>query len=210
MICPLCQNNNNTFYYEDKFREYRICEFCDLVFVPHKYLPNNKDEKERYLEHNNSPDDQRYISFLSKIANPVKDTIPTGSRGLDFGSGPSPVLVEMLNKYGYNMSHYDPFFNNNKQVLKKKYDFITLCEVIEHIHNPHKVLEDITKMLKSKGLIAIMTSLNPGKAKFSDNWYYKNDLTHVCFYSENTFKYISKKYMFNLKIEGNTILLKGQ
>jgi hypothetical protein len=46
------------------------------------------------------------------------------------------------------------------------------------------------KILQKGGILAIMTEIVSPQLDFT-NWYYKNDPSHVCFYSEKTFIYLA-------------------
>ena len=45
-------------------------------------------------------------------------------------------------------------------------------------------------MLNKDGTLGVMTAFRPPKEQFS-SWYYKNDLTHVRFFTPKTFEYIA-------------------
>ena len=196
-ICPLCRNDIIKSYYKEAKRSYLLCNKCDLVFVPSKQLPSRNIEKTKYDQHQNSPQDSRYRAFLSKLFTPMQKFIKPNSYGLDFGSGPGPTLSKMFEEVGYKMDIYDIFYAPNKEVFTKKYDFITTTEVIEHLHKPKEELSRLVAMLNDGGVLGVMTSFRPKQELFA-SWYYKNDLTHVRFFTPKTFEYIAN--MLSLKI----------
>jgi len=108
---------------------------------------------------------------------------------LDYGSGPSPVLATILKKQGYNTDIYDPYYA--PQEPSKQYDLITSTEVFEHLRNPLETLTHIKELLKSNGYLAIMTKFLPASKDFRA-WRYKDDTTHISFYSPKTFSQIAK------------------
>jgi hypothetical protein len=55
------------------------------------------------------------------------------------------------------------------------------------------VLESLLGYLKFGGVLGLTIKLVTEQAQFT-NWHYKNDLTHVCFYIECTFEWITGKY----------------
>jgi SAM-dependent methyltransferase len=88
---------------------------------------------------------------------------------LDFGSG-SGTNIYMLSKYGevdvYEKDHktsnfLKKKFNRNgikiikKCFSKKKYDLILAADVIEHIKNDKKIINNLNKILKKNGLIIV-------------------------------------------------------
>ncbi len=88
--CRLCQGEDCRPFHDDGRRYFR-CPNCGLVFShPECYL-SAEDERAVYDRHQNSPDDSRYRQFLSRLFEPMAARLPSGSLGLDFGSGPGPT-----------------------------------------------------------------------------------------------------------------------
>ncbi len=209
-ICPVCKAINVESYYSDNKRDYLLCKECNLVFVPVNQLPTIDIEKKKYDQHQNSPQDSGYRAFLSKLFIPIQKYIVPNSCGLDFGSGPGPTLSKMFEELGYKMDIYDIFYARNNEVFKKEYDFITTTEVIEHLHKPREELVRLANMLKVGGILGIMTAFRPEKEKFA-SWYYKNDLTHVRFFTPKTFEYLSKLLKMEIVyIDNGVVILKKQ
>jgi hypothetical protein len=72
-----------------------------------------------------------------------------------------------------------------------------MTEVIEHLRDPKFELERLVSMLNPNGFLSIMTSFYNESIDFK-TWWYKNDFTHIAFYSHQTFEYIAKR--FNLEL----------
>ncbi len=191
--CPLCHSEDASFYYEGESREYYSCIDCGLVFVPNVFFVTYKAEKIKYDQHENLPDDLVYQDYLKQIMNPVLDRISAGASGLDFGSGPGPTLSKMFESRGFQTDIYDAFYAPNEEVFRKSYDFITSCEVVEHLHKPQMELDRLFSLLRYNGVLAIKTQFLPSEDEFPD-WYYKRDMTHVCFFSEQCFKFLADKW----------------
>lgn len=189
--CPLCETVSSRFYYQDRRRDYYQCTQCELVYVRPEQRLSAEQEKAEYDLHQNSPEDKGYRLFLSRIADPLMDRLAVGSCGLDFGCGPGPTLSLMLKQAGMEMNVYDVFYHANSQALTRSYDFITATEVVEHLHQPGQVIRQLWRLLTDGGLLAIMTKRVLGPEAFA-NWHYKNDPTHVCFFSEETFFWLAK------------------
>lgn len=195
--CPLCKAEKVLDFFQDKRRKYMRCEVCNMVFVPPSQFISKADEKRRYDFHQNSPDDLNYRRFLSRIFLPMQNCLNPGSCGLDFGSGPEPTLSLMFEEAGHFMTIFDYFYKNVPSALEKQYDFITATEVVEHLHDPIMELERLWECLKEGGRLGIMTNHSPDQDVFS-GWHYKNDLTHVCFFSEFTFKWLAERWNSDL------------
>ena len=195
--CPLCGSEEVREFFEDKRRTYLQCHLCNLVFVPPSQFLSAEDEKKRYDLHQNSPLDPGYCRFLGRLFTPLNQCLAPGSRGLDFGSGPEPVLSRMFEEAGHSMTIFDYFYEPRLAALESKYDFITATEVVEHLREPKKEMERLWACLKQGGRLGIMTKLVGTQAVFSE-WHYKNDLTHVCFFSEATLAWLAVKWNADL------------
>ncbi len=198
MICPLCHHEKTNLYEKVQDRTYYQCELCSLVFVPRVELISFQHEKERYENHQNSEDNSDYIKYLAAIAEKISSKVSRGSTGLDFGCGKSLLMEKILGQYGFSVSSYDLFFHPNESVLEKKYDFILLSEVIEHLRDPDEVLRKISGLLKEKGSLIIKTKLLTNEIKDFKNWFYRRDITHVQFFSEKSFLKLGDLFQFEV------------
>lgn len=204
--CPLCGSNKAQSYYSNENSSYLRCPNCRLVFLAMRFHLNNIDEKSRYDLHQNTEDNTGYQQFLSAVFNPVLKHIQPQAKGLDFGCGPGPTLSKMFENQGYEVDLFDKYYANNQQVFGQKYDFITATEVWEHLSNPGAEIERLFSMLNTNGVLAVMTQQLTNEVDFS-TWYYKNDPTHICFFSKKTFEFIAEKYQAKFKvISDNTVL----
>lgn len=206
ITCPLCKANQVLSLHEDNWREYLRCAACQLIFVPPASHLSLSDEKAEYDRHQNSPDDQGYRHFLSRIFEPVHARLAPGSHGLDFGSGPGPTLSVMFEEVGHPMAIYDPFYATDTSPLAVRYDFVTASEVVEHFRNPADDLDRIWACVKPGGLLGIMTKLALDREAFA-RWHYKNDRTHVCFFSRETFAWLAAEWNADLAYAGNDVVL---
>lgn len=202
--CPLCSNHklgshSIRHYYTDKKRHYWQCLECCLVFVAKNEQLSAQAEKAEYDLHENSLEDAGYLNFLNRLAAPLMKTLPKHSQGLDFGCGPAPALAHLLEQHGHSVALYDVYYQTEASVLKQHYDFICCTETIEHLSEPGKVVDQLWKQIKPGGILAIMTKrvidLNTFKS-----WHYKNDPTHISFFSLNTFQYLASKLSASLTV----------
>jgi hypothetical protein len=193
-------------YFEDKRRAYLQCQQCELVFVKPEQRLEAKEEKAHYDLHENDPSDAGYRRFLSRIADPLTDKISSNSQGLDFGCGPGPTLSIMLEEAGHTMELYDIYYHPEASVLEKTYDFMTATEVIEHLYHPDKVWQQWLNLVKPKGWIGLMTKLVIDVDAFA-GWHYKNDPTHVVFFSRQTFQFLAERDKLELEFFGNDVIL---
>jgi len=90
---------------------------------------------------------------------------------LDYGAG-SGTNINMLAKFGFvyvyekdkkTQKYLNKKFNNNKKIkvvgkkylLKKKFDLIVAADVVEHIKNDKKIIDQFHKKLKNSGLLML-------------------------------------------------------
>lgn len=170
---------------------YHVCKTCELIHKAPFSHPSHEDEKTLYTHHNNSMENVGYVNMFNRfIAAAVDPFITTGS-GLDFGSGPGPVLYELLKQKGFTMTHYDPYFHKDETALNTTYDLITSTEVFEHLSDPLTTFETLANMLNKDGILAIMTSFHPKDDEAFLSWWYRRDPTHIAFYTDKTFEHLT-------------------
>lgn len=204
--CPLCEWRDVQHYFQDINRAYKHCTRCGLVFVDGQYHLSPAQEKAEYDLHLNSPDDPAYRAFLSRLCTPLLSRLEPGAKGLDFGCGPGPALSHMLSEAGFDIEIYDINYFKDLSVLEKPYDFVTATELVEHLHEPGKIFRQLWALLHPGGCLGLMTKLLIDVEAFS-NWHYKNDPTHVCFYSRDCFKYIAGLLNAELSIVGADVII---
>lgn len=185
MNCRLCDSPDCRKFFSDERRSYFHCEKCGLIFVPASEHVSVEEEKRRYTLHENKPDHEGYVRFLSELVEIVCKETPARGRILDYGSGPHAVLTKLLKNKGYDSTAYDPLYNIGTGALVKTYDAVILSEVLEHLRDMRKELVNIQKAAGSAGKILIRTQCYPSLENFS-GWWYKNDVTHVNFFSRQT------------------------
>lgn len=182
-------------------RAYHLCSVCDLMQMAEKDRLGFVEEKSRYLQHNNSIRTPGYISFLERLIIPVtakldqKGRKADDTRGLDFGSGPYPMMAELMAERGFLLELYDPVFapREKSELLATAYDYIICCETAEHFFKPFEEFQFMTNLLAPGGFIAVMTSLRRADSALA-SWHYAKDATHVALYSERTMYWIAERF----------------
>ncbi len=204
--CPLCKHDKACDFFTDKRRHYWQCQHCFLVYLDPDERLSASQEKAEYDLHDNNPEDPNYRRFLSRLSIPLTARLKQPGKGLDFGCGPGPTLGKMLAEHGHHIENYDRFYANDKSLLEQQYDFITASEVVEHLFKPGDVLLELWQQLNNGGYLALMTKLLIDREAFS-HWHYKNDPTHVCFFSRSSFQYLASTLGAELTFIGNDVIL---
>lgn len=206
MSCPLCRSDAVRPYARLGERAYLECERCRLVYVAAEHRPSPAAERAHYLTHQNHPSDPGYRAFLNRLAAPLAERLPPGVQGLDFGSGPGPTLALMMRERGFRVEIYDPFFAPVEERLTRTYHFITCTEVVEHFHDPGAEMHRLDRMLRPGGWLGIMTEMLQPDTRMHQ-WRYARDPTHVCFYREQTMRWIAARFGWSLHLAHRNVAL---
>ena len=202
--CPLC-GSVATFLSLAFSRPVYQCGHCDLRFVPAEFHLTPAQERARYCHHRNTADNAGYVRFLAVAVEGLRrhaDRPAATCRVLDYGSGPTPVLLEILKEEGYLAVGYDPYFGEEPQVLSEgPFDAVVSTETVEHFRDPGVEWARLVAQVRPGGILVIMTALVVPGIEFS-KWHYANDPTHVAFYSESTFQLITSRWGLQV-IESN-------
>ena len=206
MNCRLCNSPDTSLLLSDHLHRYHECGQCRVTFAdPEGFLAPDV-EKSRYDFHQNDPEDEGYLNFVSQLAGPIQKQLKNGDKGLDYGSGPGPAMQLLFEKEGWEMECYDPFYLSRAELLEKKYEFITCSETAEHFYNPRAEFEKLWSMLNPGGLLGIMTLMLTDRVDF-ESWHYRRDDTHVLFYRADTFTWLAGNLKGECEIHSDRVIL---
>ena len=195
--CRLCCSEQTYLMHtagkRSRYREFLRCRVCDLVFVPEEMLLTEAEERERYLQHSNDPGDEGYRRFLANLLDETAPLVKPGADALDYGCGPGPALVAMLREAGLNARGYDPHFLPEAEALTRTYDLVTCSETAEHFRQPAKEFATLSRLLKPRGWLGVMTGMLDDWSDFP-SWHYHTDATHIGFYSYACFGWIARRH----------------
>jgi hypothetical protein len=159
-------------------------------------LPSVEEERKRYEQHHNSIEDEGYVQFLQQAILAVQTYLKPSMLGLDYGCGPEPVLSQLLLRdHQLKCDHYDPYFF--PEIPTKRYDVIFSTETFEHFFCPGKELLKLRELMLPQAYLCVMTKFYDSVSDF-ESWWYRRDMTHVCFYHRKTFHYIAATFGFHL------------
>ena len=199
MNCIICNRPVPAFYDNEMKNTLFHCRSCELIFKDKSCHVDEGRELKQYQNHNNSFESPGYVQmfndFIATAVTPYRQNIETA---LEFGSGPGPVLSELLRRQGFEVDSYDKFFAPEKVYEEKSYDLITSTEVIEHIADPLELFAFFKTHLKPGGYLALMTQFHDNTAEGFLKWWYRKDPTHITFYRPHTLKVLADKFGFEL------------
>ncbi|CAM4196086.1 class I SAM-dependent methyltransferase [Lacicoccus alkaliphilus] len=191
-FCKICRSEAILPYGLSGEETFHYCPDCEYISRNINQRLSRSAEKETYDLHENSIEDPRYVDYFYKFLNAaVFPYVPAGKDGLDFGSGPSPVLAQLLERARYRMDIYDEFYASEKIYEHKKYDLITVTEVVEHLADPVPYFKLFAAHLRADGILAVMTQFHKNDPVHFHKWHYMRDPTHISFYTPKTLEHIA-------------------
>lgn len=201
--CPLCLSDHSQLFFENKKRCFYRCQQCELVFADaNSHLPRAA-EIHKYQQASNK---QKSLSqFLFELVLQC-ETTSQPLLGLNFGRSLTPKRLQKISERGHQINQYNPSIAPWTHQLNLQYDFICCYQVFEHFKSPYKEWILLCERLKPGGWIAIKTPLLTDLTGFG-KWHQKNNLTHVSFYQQQSFKYLAESVGFTLLFAANDLIL---
>ncbi len=198
MICSFCKQPMVAWYDQQFKVTYHHCPTCGFIQLDPADRVEAADEFAQYELHENSIEDEGYVDFLNRAIDGGIGKFMDGGRLLDFGSGPEPVLAELLRRRGYEVTLYDLFYHDVPSAFEKTYAGIVTTEVVEHLADPPAVFKRLAACLDKGGYLSLMTLFAPEERDVFLDWHYRRDPTHIAFYTPETFRYFESLYGLRL------------
>lgn len=205
MSCPVCQSpsyhignvdfnrsaadafvGGRIFKEEGEAVGYNKCISCSLVFSPYFINWNDQDFSKWVYNDNYILVDSPYVEELPRqnakwlmavlAAANVKQTSI-----FDYGMGNGRFL-DILSDSGFStVAGVDKYPGSRRGDLNKFYDIVTCFEVMEHVLNPQKVIQECIEVLKPDGAFVFSTVLQPTSCdeEILDWWYLAPRNGHV-------------------------------
>lgn len=190
--------------------KYWLCDACHGVFLDPASRLSAAEEKKRYTLHENTLADPGYRAHLVQFMNEVlsfPEIRDSGSRiarvhsVFDYGSGPEPCLARLFAEAGFEVRFRDPFFCPDTPAFDGGADLVTCLEVSEHFAEPRRDFALMASCVRDGGFLAVGTHLLAAAGVGADSgtdpaavwdfflpWWYRQDPTHVSFYTEKALR----------------------
>lgn len=223
--CPICESADNKLIYKQKYstslsQRISVCLKCGLVFVanikPQKFF--NKFYKDMSI-YEQTRDETFHNEAAKIINNYAKKTdyildigCSTGHllyllkknnyRNL-YGIDPSP-LCRLVAKEKYNINIATATIDSFK--VKKKYDFIIMATVLEHLSELRKSVRKVTNLLAKDGKLFISV---PNASRFYEEVeepFYEFSPEHVNFFSTWYINKLMDEYTC-LNLQSNPVVI---
>ncbi|MFZ4857474.1 MAG: class I SAM-dependent methyltransferase [Desulfuromonadaceae bacterium] len=178
--------------FEDS-RPFYICCNCGLIFTECSLSRAQKNEHYQ-SQHANPFDWLKEAEALLRLVSFA--VVPR--KIFDFGSG-SGFLAAAFKSLGYEVTTYEPllhgeFKRNNYNCSN---DLVILNQVIEHVEDIDSLVDNVYSVTEPGGIIFVATlmtdAITDELSRFQEQfkkWWYKDDQTHISFFSQCTFEYI--------------------
>lgn len=199
--CKICKSTINKQTILKNSRIYYHCDKCGFISLDSNFLLSRDEEKARYDLHENSSENSGYLKLLQDFIMTAVKPYPV-QKILDYGSGPNPILATLLREEKYDVDIYDPYYAPLDSMKNTQYDMIISTETFEHFQNPLEEMDSIIKLLKPQAYLSIMTSFAYPYEEFKA-WRYKDDATHIAFYSIATFQRLAELFSMSIIYSNN-------
>ncbi len=191
IVCPHCRKELDP--REDSF----FCVECDRAYPVVDSVPvltlseeDNRDGfEESFFEEFHEKESNHFWHNGRKriLYNLIRDNYVEGDRLIELGCG-SGNVVEYINRRGIPLEGGDIFMDAitfarrksqarffridlNALPFRDEYDAVGLFDVLEHIEDDRKVLENIRNALKSKGMLFITVPAGKNLWSYYDEFY---------------------------------------
>ncbi|MFH0940666.1 MAG: class I SAM-dependent methyltransferase [Candidatus Omnitrophota bacterium] len=202
------------------------CSGCGLVFVDTKAKAHEPAALyEQYYKNETGGRFNFGVEYVIRMfrffrALKIFSIFPAAKSILDIGSGRGFMLYYLKKFYGYNTvvgiqpSKPALDFSKNKLGLEvygqdflgldfdgRKFDIISMWHVLEHVAEPERYIEKISRYLNSQGRLVIeVPNLDSWTARWTGSYWMGLDLKyHLYFFSPATLISLLKKYGFKIK-----------
>lgn len=210
-ICNLCGSKNLKLFCDcEEFRLLK-CKFCNLLFTDSDSILNKNLYSADYFEGTHSHffadckvDYAKYFSKSDKLQNfdnilKVLKKIKFSGKLLDIGCA-TGVFLDMAHKGGFGVEGVDvseyacnyakknfgvKTYCGKLEDLKlksKKYDVITMWDLIEHVPDPKIFLQEVNRLLKDDGVIFILTVNDSSLMGWLSNFIYYLSFKKIKFF----------------------------
>lgn len=212
MKCKICNAESNLIFEKIVLLKYNVkyykCSNCSFVqteepfWLEEAYNSAITDLDIGILVRNNY-----LVNEVSKI---IDSCFLDAKQMLDFAGGYG-IFVRMMRDKGYDFIRQDIYCDNlfaNHFDIKdsniSKFDIVTAFEVIEHLNNPLKEIEEIFKFSENA---IFSTDIVPSTDAEIENWVYISQETgqHISFYSLKSMHIIAEKFGRNYYCKNGNI-----
>lgn len=184
---------------------YARCSGCEYTFAPEFSSWTDQDFLEKIYNDDYIKVDPDYLDKRQQenagLLNNFFGIYRMHLRHLDYGGG-NGTLARLLQGAQWDSVSYDPFPQNPARIEDLgRFNLITAFEVFEHVPNPHRMMDNMVKLLDGPDcMIFFSTAVSDGLIKDNarlDWWYAAPRNGHIGIHTTQSLKKLGQ--MFGLK-----------
>jgi len=190
IVCPVCSFTAGEYKVKkENFSIYK-CSNCGLEYT--NPIPTDDELKSFYSRYSDIRADSTIVKLNAKnnLNRLLKYGLDKNSLVLDFGSGNGEFVdIAGSNCYGIELGEtkHKNIYNSLDNLPFRKFDFITLWGVLEHINNINTITKELLKYLKKDGFIVITTVDAEGSIP-----YYHKPPEHLTYWTKKSLFILSE------------------
>lgn len=207
--CLICRHTADSFAHATIMGRYEIeyfrCRDCQFIQTETPYWLDQAYSKaivstDVGLIHRN----ERFARITDRL---LRLVYPDASRCLDYGGGYG-MFTRMMRDRGHQFFHRDPFCENlfavgfeandaARDETSRRFDLLTAFEVLEHLANPHRDLQQFDSMAEHW---LVSTEVVPDPAPQPDQWWYYvlDGGQHISLWSKRALQSVAAHYSRHL------------
>jgi 2-polyprenyl-3-methyl-5-hydroxy-6-metoxy-1,4-benzoquinol methylase len=209
--CPLCNGDPKTNKIHSAYFDFLECQDCKFIYLGYDIDTSNLYSNNYYWHQKGRDRINKLLAYEDYKY--IEKNIPKG-KILDVGCGKGWFLKTMVEKNwdcfgvdlsgpeGKDLEGYNIYFSTDitKKTFDKKFDIITLWDVIEHVNDPNLLLSSIHKILNSNGYLVLETP-NSGSVyrKIARKYWVSYNPYHILFFSTKNLQNLLKKNGFQIQ-----------
>jgi 2-polyprenyl-3-methyl-5-hydroxy-6-metoxy-1,4-benzoquinol methylase len=188
------------------------CPVCALIFT--NETADNAAAEKHYKSQWNNTDANFWKQQVEGLLGVIQRyRMPVG-RVLDFGSGSGEITKEFQRR-DIDATPLEPMVHGylKDQNYPHKFDVVVGVEVIEHLPNLSQELKEIDRFLADDGIMLFTTILtnsfidSANAVDVFKGWWYKDDPTHVSFFSNKSIFKLAEIERYSADIYGDQLFV---
>lgn len=146
--------------------DYWLCGDCRFCFAPEMARWSREQMRARVYNDDYARYDPDSVELRptenAKLLDRLFGLHKSSIRHLDFGGG-AGLLSRRLRDAGWDSTSYDPFFDAPRELRSLgKFDLVTAFEVIAHLPNVNRLMDEVYGLLNDQALVLFSAVLSDG------------------------------------------------
>ena len=217
--CPVCKKHNKETLFNKGGGNYKKCNYCTMIYLDpvfknnalNNYYKNNHDAQSQISINEKYFYNKMFGSGLNLIKSSKKKIDSLLDIGCSNGLFLDLVKKKQIKTYGIELNNNEYKISSKKHSVecksifsykvKKKFDCITMWDVIEHIKDTNKLFNKINLLLNKGGLFFFQTpnAYSLASIILQEKCNVFDGIEHTNLFSLKSINFIAKKHSFKIK-----------